>query len=781
MPKDYTVVSSKFYNQLKNGNDFSLNPLEFTPNLVASVGENIKAVFELDVQWYEEAQGNSLNIPLGDLGFEWDVQATSITSSFKFDDSPFEVGQVFDFLDPIFEFNATITAIGGFVIEFTVNAGSVPVGTTSTAIIRATSADNPLESLVYLFGLLENGEPFNNLNKVSENGQTYQSNSVGLGSPSRSTVAVPLIKAGSYSDWITGEATVAYVSETTYVQRFVVEHEFTVVPFSQDTADFDSNTKPLPLQVAGLKYAYSSDFKTTATSPKTFPFVKDNVAGLVQWYDESLLPGEYSVTSIVYEDTATTDSVTALQDSERTTATIRIAKSSGSFAAGQRAGLTVSLIPASESEYKDTTTDLPSNFLFDSIYHNEGAAITTGTGAIKSLGSAIDSGDLVLTAEIEYTLAQGQQAELKDYIISAIIGDESIAPASTDKVNLLADNRQYGDKNVIPSLCTFGTMLFCEHNKPYVAGMGKSSLNLWNEDGILCEIPFALDLAQDAFIDRLRVQLVAYNTVTGNTFKFGLYDFQTSAATVVLGVQQILIQAERDYNLIEGDQFNFARIETGTKVGDIQNYVCLIGQKMDWQSWIANLEADTVFYDNSEPNDNLNDQTSNYSSLNNYEIKIEAIADVRGTNTLGRFVTGQSEAVSGNLNVNDYGLDGNPTPILSGVTATFDYETGADLGGDILEGKQTLFQITWSSTAGPIASTTTKYAIHRIETFEDVSEQIEEISDTNVNPNNLLLSLDGSGFLDKSLDSGNLITKCLIDGTKLNPNVNYSLSGRLKK
>ena len=39
------ISDFKCFNQLKNGEDFSQNTSEFTPNLVGNVGENIRVSF----------------------------------------------------------------------------------------------------------------------------------------------------------------------------------------------------------------------------------------------------------------------------------------------------------------------------------------------------------------------------------------------------------------------------------------------------------------------------------------------------------------------------------------------------------------------------------------------------------------------------------------------------------------------------------------------------------------------------------------------------------------
>ena len=77
----------------------------------------------------------------------------------------------------------------------------------------------------------------------------------------------------------------------------------------------------------------------------------------------------------MYSLASSNNNVKALQTNKRTRVTIEVSKAIGSFAAGQRAGLFVSLL-APQSIYQDKTTTLIDNFIYDSIYHNEGGGTT---------------------------------------------------------------------------------------------------------------------------------------------------------------------------------------------------------------------------------------------------------------------------------------------------------------------------------------------------------------------------------------------------------------------
>ena len=55
MPLNYRVYDYKFFNEQTNGSDFSLNPTDFTENLVGNVGTKIKVEFLVYFEWFTDA------------------------------------------------------------------------------------------------------------------------------------------------------------------------------------------------------------------------------------------------------------------------------------------------------------------------------------------------------------------------------------------------------------------------------------------------------------------------------------------------------------------------------------------------------------------------------------------------------------------------------------------------------------------------------------------------------------------------------------------------------
>ncbi len=305
----------------------------------------------------------------------------------------------------------------------------------------------------------------------------------------------------------------------------------------------------------------------------------------------------------------------------------------------------------------------------------------------------------------------------------------------------------------------------------------------WNESGIAVDFQFSLDLNKDAILNSLEFKWLAYNTVSGNFFELDSFTFQIAGAIVSGGVQQLIVNATRGYPLITGDQFNEVSLSVGDLTAGIQEYIGVFGQKTTWQAWKPNLGADPIFFDSNELNNNLNDKSSNYSALNNYEIRLAVSANLFGTNDLGQSGLTDYLFLSPTITIYDYDLDGNNPPVFSAVITTEDPITTADLGGSIKFGSDTKMIITYTMSSGPVTSIADVFGIHRIEETQQNGDDIKELSSLTANPpptNNILIPLAGETRTTVSLVGGLIVTECLIDGSQIQNGVAYSISGEIR-
>lgn len=782
MPQVTNIISQLFENEY--GQNIG------TFNLVANVGERITVTTILEVSWFAEASQVDT----------WNVGSNFITrASGNFYDDGFFIGCAFRYqtdwkTTPVNEFTANVQNISldGKTLTFNNIVGSVPIGFDKTAdAIRALTLEpeNHLNGLIYKFGIIGNEEAVNYNSKVTDDEQAYYSNEIGVdGGGGRSTALVDLKpQQDSNKSWVTGSAQARFVSSLQYIQTYEIRHEF-IIPYYVDGELSNLENVVVPELLEGnnsLRYICETSFSTTLTNPNaSITSVIDNRLGSVGWFNENFngFFSDYSLLSKSYVDVNTGNPVDGLQLTARTRLTIEIEKTSGSFSSTAKVGIMTSYLPT-QDEYRDTPTDFVQNFRYDVGYVTANSPIAgQGSSVIKSIeANVLGSGNLEVIAEIEYNASE-RVGLTKDsnYLISAIIGNVTLDDDVSDRVNLIADVRNYSPTTFVEGLISLNRAEFLIHDQVLGVDQGSETILTCNEDGILLDGEFSLDLNKEAFINSLRLSVVARNPSTGNFFELDSYNFDLSNSIVVNGIQEIEINNTRGYRLINGDQFNLARIQTGNNVGGIQSYSIQLGQKIPWQDWIPNDDADSVFYDPSEPNNNLNNKASNYSGLNGYEIAIMLEADLDGVDDLNQPISGLARLYSQGITVSDYDEGDTVPPVWSAQKQTLDPDTFTDLDGSVLDDRDTLFRITWTNSGGAVSGIGDFWAVHRIEVENAIGKNIEELSTLRAFPvGQILKPLSGFNFLRIYTDSGNVVTECLIDHTKLDGFSKYKLSGRI--
>ena len=302
---------------------------------------------------------------------------------------------------------------------------------------------------------------------------------------------------------------------------------------------------------------------------------------------------------------------------------------------------------------------------------------------------------------------------------------------------------------------------------------GSTEITTINEDGIQLTSKFTIDTTKNVLINQVGVKLIAYNTVSGNSFELDTFDLDLSSGSVISGIPTFNINTTRNYELRTGDKFNTVSFVNGALVGTDQEYILMIGQKIKWQDWLENPDVDDVFENTAEPNDNFNFKASNYSGLLNYVIKLETIVNVTGLDDTGRLVTGDSINLGGTITVQDYTEVG----IGAGDIFTADLETNTSLGGAVLyNGKDTLFRAIFNDKID------LTYAILRIEPVNNTGDGIFELSTINLPPaNNLIKPLEGETLAKVTQVGESIYVEGLIDGDLIEDGVNYKLSARLEE
>lgn len=767
------ITSREFFNAHRNKTNFTANLGDKTPNLVANVMDLIKVIFTAQISVRDDA---SVTNP-------WIFTSTTINRTVG--DWREEGFAVFDAVT-VFDGTATNTvkidniSEDGLTIIYSVLSGVVFAGgTTEDGNCRLRFDLSPKPACTYFFGLIENDGNTNYNNLITKSVQSFYLNDVD------GTLKDMNVKGGTNKDWLSGETKIQN-STTAYTSDYTIESTF-VMPFCAegDLANLQNNILPSYLADGNsLKHVFKLDVAGAVTDPNSIIPIESNTnQGSTGGYNENFngFNNNYTVTDITYKDTLD-NVIDGLQISARTKVSITIEANNRTFDnLIDRFGIYIAFLPDSD-EYTNTETDFTENFLYDifteivddSIVYSQGKY-----GILESIKAVASSNTLTIDFEVVYSAQQQLKLdEGRNYVIAVSTEDPLLSSGNSDRVTSIADIGTYQSQPV-QGFVNIESFKFLSHTDVLGVDSGNESYGGWIEDGILADITFNIDTTKNVVINGVSVLLVAYNETTGNSFTLDSYEFDLSSQVLVGSTQTFNIEGQRNYILKSGDQFNVANLKTGALVGDLQQYTIKLGQKISWQDWIANTEVDTVFYDDTKPNNNLNYKSSNYSDLYGYKIKMATALNVTGINDLGKDVTGVEVDYSGVIDVFDYDNAGT-SPKWSLDSIEFIDSLGNSLGENLKTTEDLIMKATWSKTTTPVLAAI-KYAIHRIE-IANSQNTIEELSTINEpSANQILKPLDGESFLNIELSGGKIITRCKVKGSKLNPSSLYNFTVKIQE
>ena len=783
MPVTIDIFDFKFFNQLRNGSDFDQNLTQFTPNLVGNVGEKVKVEFKANLTQTSFTEGAE----------EWTFTVISAStniqierSSGSFIDDVVQVGDVFELWDdwngrriiiPNLKGRVLFVSNDGSILRYEVLNDNRPTNgsnpfTNIGLTFNQLTAENLNTAFFLKFGLIGNDETFNFQSKVTDSPQIYYRGEIVAENPPLSLVNG--FSLGVIKDWVTGIARIGLsdVDPDFKSAQYVISHEFIINPFY--TLDLRSNinsgqTPELFAGDAAVKYALELEFRKTLSNTGSSKLsIFDQLDGFVGWYSENFngLNSNYSVASISYEEASSAEPLEAVNINTSTVATIVVNNALGAIT-DYSCAVYIIRIPDSEDDYIGTTSNLIENFIYKSEIINSPATSN------PNVNTSLQGGNLVIEYTIDYTTAEKLRLSTDDeYILLVQVEDPTIDAGNSDRVMIIVDLKNYVDLDFISSFINVENYGFLIHGQQLGQDTLINSPVLSNEDGILLSTVFSSDTSKNVIINSVDVSLIAYNETENKSFELDNYSFSIGDLLLVNGSQVIEVDTTRGYPLPSEDQFNLVKILTLAQNGNFSRFQLVLGQKIKWQEWIFNSSVDSVFFDSNEPNNNLNDKSSNYSGLQGYEIKVALILSVSGVDDLGRSITGDFINFGGSLSVNDYDES---TDNVSGVIETFDTESGNSLQGNILyNGKDTLFKATFQNAS------LMQYGIHRIEPSQNQGDGILELSNLLPSvPNNILKPLQGDEFLRFNISGSELVTECLIDGSLIQEGIEYKLSARV--
>ena len=785
-----TTTESKYFSEIKNGPLFDQNLGDFGTHLKGNLGERIKAQLTVQVSWrfditkYTITNANTITITSGSF----------FTEGFSIGDTA----------------NITQRGVGGTSLTFTITSISSDgkqMVTSGAALVNGSFGNStfdvirgltPLEGLKYKFNFIPNDATTTFISSIDETTLSYKADGIRTASPAAvvSTWDDTILGSQTGNHQVTFDNDIsdggivnvsnAVVFPLNSIQQFTIEHEFILFPYFLDgeVSNLETLVRPERIEAGiSLKHVVDFEFRSTLSNPNTAKTGRfDNLLGKTSYFDENFgdEATQYSVSNVVL--TRGGDQVTGVDAIATTNVSFSVLNSDGvtnPFLTTQPAVAYVSLLPDSET-YQASTESYEDTFIYESLRGLIDAVPNSGT-IINNLDI-----DLVSTTQIDvsFDLTYNAAQQLKidagdDYLISFGVGDNAITTDLSNKSIIKVNLSEYIKNSDIPGLMDVTKLEVYTHPMAFTEGVtvGYTGYKGWVQDGIMWDWSFNLDRSLNAVLERFRVRLVALKTSDDTFFPLEDVEYDLSGQIITVGpptTQQIELDDSRGFPLVDGSIFNLKTFTTGTYLAPNQPYTGQTAFKVNWQEWLSLPNADTVFYDPSEPNNGLNQKASQYSLKEGYEIRllIDADVSVNGASVTNYIFKSPDATV---LDFEEQ--DGTPITWTS-IKETFDLD-GANVNQEILTNADTNVKFTFTPDAVPgLASL--YWGIIRIEEANQPGVAICELSTFRESKaNNILKPLPGESHSKLSLNASVLCLECAIDYKKLDPAKLYNVYGRM--
>ena len=751
------VINKKFYSKYYNDTDFATGPTDFNNNLAGSVMEEKKVVTTVNINVetsYASSSGNSLSL---------DNSVNTITLLFgNFINDGFRAGDIVSISGSnsgggysLALFQARILSLTATSIVWVYDSGTAPTSTGSVNNF-AIQLKSDLTSFLLDYGVIENNDATSFLSSLD--GVTNQGfYGSGINHATSAWLNLTPLGQSTNKSWINGSSRVKFVARLGVnfeVQQFEIEHTF-LIPYYLDGELTNLQTGVAPADLlSSNSYKYIADYKfriglSDASSERVV--TEDLTPGSVGYFNESYngFNNNFSVSGLSYTDAAL-NPVSKIVEGAVTKVNFNVDSSISSFSLSSNIGCYVSFLP-SVSQYTNPSADLGSNFMYENVHVSDGVqASNTIIQAIST--NYVNATKMGVSMDVIFTDAR--LTDTDHYLIAVEVATDGGNNASSDRVMLVAALDTFDKSADVPNLFDVDRLEFEMYDKA-VGTKGYTDVKGWVEDTINVDFDCYLDLNLNAYLNDINLKIVAFNPVTLQ--EFNLENIQiANSGFLVGGTQQYNVNTARGFNAPVGD-FNNIKFNNGSLVGTKQYYNGNVSIKLNWQDWSSLPGADSIFYDASKLHNGLNNNSSNYSLKNGYEIRVFVDANVKET-VLG--LDTNYIVSSPTVKVYDYDLDDNLTPEYSGSIATFDI-LGNNLSGAVLNTGNTDVIATYNSTV-TLRPLTDYYAIISLEPVNSTSKNTIKI-------NNATLSLVGSTIL----------AKYTVPSTFVTPGVDYKISSRL--
>jgi len=777
------VISRKFYNQLDNGEDFTLNTSTFTNFLKGNSGGKYKAIHDIGVEWFSTASKVGTTII---NGFTFTATADTITrDQGSWIDDGFKLGDTIKAVTTSATNDGTYTVSNITDTVLTCSGAGFTNQVDGDAIVVGFTTLNDVE---FQYGLIENGEQINFNSKIDGNIQKYRLEGVSATPTAMNPVGIQKTWQNGSVEVSTGAGnpiniTNGALNYSATHTSFLIEHEFILFPTYLD-GEIDNvvNGNPPELWATDkcLKYVFSIYMANTLSDPNSFHYGQDELLlGNTGWIDETYNgnAANFSINSISYADSSgnpadgilrsgITD-VTVVVDTDLTINT------STKFA------LTHFLLP-DEAQYKGASVQsstLEENFLFENFVTQFGATDPDGDILKNVVGTVVSASQGSITFRVQYDSAD-ETAKIRagnHCFLGLLIQDASTANTQM-MLKLGADEMvasAFGDDET--GLISFADFNLYQH--PEDDGDpadGSTSVQAYVEDKLLSSFTFEID-NDGPVVDKVTARLVAYNSTDDVFFDIQKEEYDFTIYPQVGGIQQINLDTTRAFKLASGSDFNKVDCSITSSGAKDTTYEFNWAFAFDWADYKALAAANSAFYDSAELNNGLNQNSSHYSmNVANWGVYLFFDFDMNNNGNITTY-----RQISPELDVVNYD-DYIGTNIWS-VTKQLTNQSGTSTNNNILDTENTKISFAFTSSLGDVG--TDYQAVIRLEEYQNGGlKNIWEISSykDRLVDGNPLKPLTGETFAKITKSPVDTLTvEAEIDKDLINLGRQYQVSSRI--
>lgn len=772
------ITEIKFFNQFNNGAGLDTNLTAYAGGLIGNVTDMMRASYKVEVSWV--SQSDTLNT--------FYINGNTLTRvAGSFIDDSFELGDKIELWDSgsdVLTGERTITHINATSLDF--DGAAITADTLSSATLYGKT---PLTSIKFRYGLIGSGESANYVSKIDGTAENlYKSASIGIDSGSgRDTSQQQLVENTGVSSWIDTDAIVKvnYDSSKTitdnYAQVFIIDHTFNIFPYYLQGFFSGGLFSFYPSLFASsncLRYVTDLEFSNSLTKISTKTVSWDPTQYSTGFFNENLNGNAsiYSYTTAVFTDSLSSASVTALQAQKKTSVSFSVISSGGNFDTKTNLVVGVSALPQA-SEYQQNTNTINTNFVLDKVITEVGISPASGLYISNYSATLVSATQVDISFDVDFTSIDTSYLYNKEFIVFCATGDKDADPNSSDRVTLLVERDTFIYDTDVDNLFYIDSITHFPHEIADTS-TGFDNIKGWIEDGFEIVAPMQLNVDASAELRGLKVCLSAYNSITGERFDLQTYTFNLASYVQVFGpsstsAKAFNVHTTRGFQLLADSQFNKAVLESGTfstRSGvNVFNYTLYAGIKANFEEWIAQPGADSIFYDITQPQNGLNKNASRYSLKNDFAIVTIVEADVY-ENITG--TTTNYQIISEDHDFHFYDEDGNTAPLWTADIISLNSD-GINTSGVINTSENFTIKATFTPAGGTTEFVDPIGIIRLVPEGGNIST-IRETSTIN--------GAEFEGYLDAPIltDTGTEITlEATLDASLLDANSNYTISARL--